>query len=115
MNMHLPKRTLLRDLAKDGYTLADAAERAGVSLRYARSIANAEKLSFSSRSSRDDDELALDLLRVRCSTTLPTPQIGAMFGITPERVRVITDRVRKADIAESGEADAANGYKWGFQ
>lgn len=115
MNMHLPKRTLLRTLAKEGYTLANAAARVGLSRAYAQQIAREDGLIFSSRSSRDDDELALDLLRMRCTTALPTPQIGAMFGITSERVRVITDRVRKADIAESGEANAADGYRWGGQ
>ena len=115
MNMHLPKRTLLRALAKDGYTLANAAARVGLSRAYAQQIAREDGLIFSARSSREDDELALDLLRMRCSTALPTPQIGAMFGITSERVRVITDRVRKADIAESGEANAADGYRWGGQ
>lgn len=51
---------------------------------------------------REDDDLALALLRLRCAG-LSSGTIAAAIGRTSASVRVTTDRIRKADAAESGE------------
>ena len=57
---------------------------------------------------REDDELALGLLRLRCAG-VSSGTIGAALGRTSASVRVTTDRIRRADAAESGE-DVAGEY-----
>lgn len=54
------------------------------------------------RAYRHEDELHLAWLRLRCQG-LNSDQIGERFGTTGERVRVATQRIRKADLQESGE------------
>jgi len=49
---------------------------------------------------RADDEAILRLLKLRRSKN--TSQIGAMFGMTSAKVRVITDRVVRHDSDEEG-------------
>ena len=51
---------------------------------------------------RLDDELALWMLRQRCAG-MSSGRIGAALGRTSESIRVTTDRIRRADAAESGE------------
>lgn len=54
------------------------------------------------RSSRAEDEALLAMVRARASG-LDSVQIAATRGRTPEGVRIATNRVRAADLAESGE------------
>jgi hypothetical protein len=54
------------------------------------------------RADRHEDERVLTWLRLRCDG-LSSPEIGARYGVTGERVRTATQRVREADAAESGE------------
>ena len=58
--------------------------------------------------SRADDELALWMLRERCAGRT-SRAIGARIGLSQERVRVITSRIRNEDAAMSGE-DVSGGY-----
>ena len=51
---------------------------------------------------REDDELALWMLRQRCAG-MSSVGIGAALGRTSESIRVTTDRIRRADAAEIGE------------
>lgn len=57
---------------------------------------------------REDDELALVMLRRRCAGMSSTA-IGDALGRTGASVRVTTDRIRRADAAESGE-DVSGAY-----
>lgn len=57
---------------------------------------------------REDDELALVMLRRRCAGISSTA-IAAAIGRTGTSVRVTTDRIRRADAAESGE-DVSGAY-----
>lgn len=57
---------------------------------------------------REDDELALVMLRRRCAG-MSSGQIGKALGRTSASVRVTTDRIRKADATESGE-DVTQAY-----
>lgn len=61
-----------------------------------------------SKTSNIEDETVLDWLRRRTAGETSV-QIGADYGVTSERVRVVTNRVLKADIAESGE-DVTGAY-----
>ncbi|MDF0598970.1 hypothetical protein [Psychromarinibacter halotolerans] len=61
---------------------------------------------------RDDDEILLRMLGMRCDGAASSA-IGRAFGVTASRVRVMTDRVRHADVAESGEpADVVQAAYW---
>jgi hypothetical protein len=57
---------------------------------------------------RDADELLLDMLRLRTRGLTPTA-IAAKFGLGVQYVSTATNRVRRADAAESGE-DVAGAY-----
>ena len=57
---------------------------------------------------RADDELALWMLRERCAGRT-SRAIGARIGLSQERVRVITSRIRNEDAAMSGE-DVSGAY-----
>lgn len=57
---------------------------------------------------RADYDLALWMLRQRCAGA-SSGQIGKALGRTSASVRVATDRIRKADAAESGE-DVTQAY-----
>lgn len=59
--------------------------------------------------SRADDEALLDMLAAR-SAGVSSYDIGRQIGMTGEAVRIATNRVRDADLAESGEADACFAY-----
>ncbi len=58
------------------------------------------------------DDRALAMVRMR--ETMSSAEIGDHFGVTSSAVRVITQRIRDADIAESGEpAECVNQqYRW---
>lgn len=65
-------------------------------------------------SDRQDDErlLAMIRLRVKCDSS---EHVGQRFGLTSAAVRIATNRVRNADLQESGEAerDVAAAYGLG--
>lgn len=52
--------------------------------------------------SREDDERVLMMIEARVEG-VPSPQAAAHFGMSSEYFRVMTQRVRAADIKESGE------------
>ncbi|MFD1913818.1 hypothetical protein [Halodurantibacterium flavum] len=52
---------------------------------------------------RASDELVLRWLSLRTDAQLDCNVIGERFGVSQERVRVATNRVRDADLDESGE------------
>jgi hypothetical protein len=58
---------------------------------------------------RSDDEIVLAAVRLRTAGH-GAAAIGEALGLTPERVRVMTNRVLNADLAESGDADVLAGY-----
>lgn len=62
---------------------------------------------------READEQVLRMLALRQS--LSSVVIADRMNISPEAVRVATNRVRDADLAESGEpaADVLAHYRWG--
>ena len=55
---------------------------------------------------RDTDSLVLDWVRLR-SKGKNCAEIGKVFHVTPERVRVATNRVYSHDVKHSGESRAA--------
>ena len=57
---------------------------------------------------RASDERVLKMIQLRCQGIGPTV-IAERFGTTSQFVSVATNRVKRADIAESGE-DAAGSY-----
>lgn len=63
--------------------------------------------------SRAADEQAIAMIRLRSHRTCA--QIGARFGVTRVSVAVVTNRIREADLLESGEdrAAVAAAYGWG--
>jgi hypothetical protein len=62
------------------------------------------------RASRADDELVLDMLRLRRS--MVSTEVSAFLGCSPERVRTATQRVRDDDRRYSGEP-LDGFYPWG--
>lgn len=52
--------------------------------------------------SRSDDNLLLVMVEARC-LGWGASKIAQLFGVAPSVVRVSTNRVRAADIKESGE------------
>lgn len=64
-------------------------------------------------STRHDGEQLLTALRMR-EAGLSASAIGKRLGMTPTRVRVCTNRVLDADLAESGEPEdvVLAGYGW---
>lgn len=63
--------------------------------------------------SRADDEVVLRMIAMRQKAS--SYDVGATFGVTGERVRIITNRVREAGLRESGEPmrDVIAAYQWG--
>lgn len=59
---------------------------------------------------RSDDERLLAWLWLR-SQGQSSGEVALRYGVTSERVRTATQRVRQADIDESGEPDAGR-YYW---
>lgn len=59
---------------------------------------------------RADDERVLSWLRLR-SQGHSSGEVALRYGATSERVRTATQRVRQADIEESGEPDVGR-YYW---
>lgn len=51
---------------------------------------------------RERDDAILRYLRAR-SKGLSTYEVGKMFGISPQNVRVTTNTIKAADLHESGE------------
>jgi hypothetical protein len=64
------------------------------------------------RCTRAEDDFVLELLRLRARMT--SVQLEARYGIPRNQIRVMTNRVRNADLDESGEpaADVLAGYGW---
>jgi len=62
------------------------------------------------RGGRGEGEQILQWLRLRAEG-LSSGVIAERFGVAPERVRVMTVRVARADAAESGE-DVGPAYPW---
>lgn len=62
---------------------------------------------------RDADELLLRLIALRCAGH-SAARIGARYNMADTAVRTITNRVRDADAAESGEPREAvlAAYGW---
>lgn len=54
------------------------------------------------RGTRAEDDAVLEMIRLRCALRISS-RVSDVLGISQERIRVATDRVRKADLAESGE------------
>lgn len=102
-----------RACALRGMTVTQTAEALGVSPPAVVKAARRLRISFSDRQARSDDERLLHMLRWRCEGH-SSQAIGNALGMTPERVRVATQRVRDADYAESGEPEhtLARHYDW---
>jgi len=66
-------------------------------------------VSRAQQSRQSDDLVILRLVRMRAGG-LTTVQIAKRTGLSDGYVRSATNKVRAADIAESGEPDAAAGY-----
>lgn len=62
---------------------------------------------------RYDDERHLKWLKLRCGG-LKTADIGERFGVPETQVRVACNRIRNADLEESGEpaGRVLAAYKW---
>lgn len=58
---------------------------------------------------RSDDERDLKILELRCAG-ISMSVIAERFGMTRGAVAGLTNRIRKADVAESGEPDTSEGY-----
>lgn len=65
------------------------------------------------RGTRTDDEAVLAMIRLRCELRFSN-RVAEVLGLSQERIRVATDRVRKADLAESGEPPETvnEAYTW---
>jgi len=62
--------------------------------------------------SRREDERALHMLALR-RDGVSTGVLGRLFGMTGSAVRVATNRIRAADLAESGEpAEVVRAAYW---
>ena len=63
--------------------------------------------------SRREDERALFMIATRCDC-MSAGVIGRLLGMSDSAVRVITNRIRAADLAESGEPREAvmAAYGW---
>lgn len=66
------------------------------------------------QATRRDDEKLLKVIAMRISTG-SARETGLRFGFYPEPVRTMTNRVRDADPAESGENrdEVVKAYQWG--
>ena len=58
---------------------------------------------------RERDDAILLMLRMR-TLGHSTRAIGDLLGISPQNVRITTNTIKSADLYESGEADAGEGY-----
>jgi hypothetical protein len=58
---------------------------------------------------REDDERALDLIRLRCMG-ITTTEAGRRYGLTGRQVGTITNRVRREDEAHS--ENGVGGHYW---
>ena len=58
---------------------------------------------------RERDNEILLMLRLRTLGN-STRAIGDRLGISPQNVRITTNTIKSADLHESGETDAAEGY-----
>ena len=58
---------------------------------------------------RERDEQILLMLRLRTLGRSPRA-IGERLGKSPQNVRITTNTIKSADLHESGEADAGEGY-----
>ena len=58
---------------------------------------------------RERDEQILLMLRLRTLGHSPRA-IGERLGKSPQNVRITTNTIKSADLHESGEPDAAEGY-----
>lgn len=56
------------------------------------------------RATRSDDERILELLRQRASGRL-SGDLAREYGVTPEAIRIPTNRVLAADLKEGGEPE----------
>lgn len=102
-----------RACARRGMTKEQAAAALGVS---APALVRAQRLYgiiFADRQARSDDEAVLLMLRLR-GEGQSSRVVAAALGVSAERVRVATQRVKDADLLESGEpADALmTHYRW---
>ena len=63
--------------------------------------------------SRDSDDRLLHLIALRCAG-YSAAQTGARYGMADTAVRTMTNRVRDADVVESGEPREAvlAAYRW---
>ena len=58
---------------------------------------------------RERDEKILLMLRLR-TLGHSTRAIGERLGKSPQNVRITTNTIKSADLYESGETDAGEGY-----
>ena len=58
---------------------------------------------------RERDNEILLMLRLR-TLGHSTRAIGDLLGISPQNVRITTNTIKSADLHESGETDAGEGY-----
>lgn len=58
---------------------------------------------------RERDDAILLMLRLR-TLGHSTRAIGERLGISPQNVRITTNTIKSADLHESGETDAGEGY-----
>lgn len=58
---------------------------------------------------RERDEKILLMLRLRTLGHSPR-EIGERLGKSPQNVRITTNTIKSADLHESGEPDAGDGY-----
>lgn len=102
-----------RACARRGMTKEQAATSLGVS---APALVRAQRrygIVFADRLSRSDDEQALQMLRLR-GEGQSSRLVAAALGVSAERVRVATQRVKDADLLESGEPadELMPHYRW---
>lgn len=103
---------MLRDFAARGMRVADAARACGISSKAILARTRRLGIVLSAGGDRQDDERILQMLRLRQRMT--SADVGRVMGMTPERVRVLSQRVLADDLAQSGEPEAVvrRHYPW---
>lgn len=108
---------MLRDFAARGMRVADAARACGISSKAILARTRRLGIVLSAGGDRQDDERILQMLRLRQRMT--SADVGRVMGMTPERVRVLSQRVLSQrvladDLAQSGEPEAVvrRHYPW---
>ena len=102
-----------RECARRGMTKEQAAAALGVDPAILVRAQRRYGITFADRHARSDDEAVLQMLRLR-GDGQSSRVVGAALGVSAERVRVATQRVKDADLLESGEPadELMPHYRW---